>query len=168
LPDDHAVSAMSKTDADLLSRVRGEIDARLSELRPHLEEYEQLQSAAAALGVPEQKPQSAPRRRRQASVRVPGGAKVRVPGGASVRVPGGAKVRVPGGATVRVPGGATQKRILDALEHGSHTVSELVVVTALSGPSVRQNLRRLMGSEAVTRAKRDGKAAYALASRARS
>ena len=134
---------MSKSDADLLNRVRSEIDARLQELRPHLEEYEQLQSAAAALGIadhrtpPARAPAPPPRRRSRRR------------------------------ASVRVPGAATQKRILDALEHGSHTVGELVVVTALSGPSVRQHLRRLLGSEAVTRAKRDGKAAYTLASRAR-
>jgi DNA-binding transcriptional ArsR family regulator len=63
--------------------------------------------------------------------------------------------------------GAAHQAIIAALEHGSHTVSELAVVTAMSGPSIRESLRRLIGSGAVARAKRDGKAAYALVRSAR-
>jgi DNA-binding MarR family transcriptional regulator len=57
--------------------------------------------------------------------------------------------------------------IIAALEHGSHTVSELVIVTAISGPIINNNLRRLQQAGTITRTKRagDGKAAYALASR---
>jgi DNA-binding transcriptional ArsR family regulator len=62
----------------------------------------------------------------------------------------------------RAPRGAAQQAIIAALEHGSHTVSELAVVTAMSGPNIRENLRRLLKAGAVTRAKREGKAAYAL------
>ena len=54
--------------------------------------------------------------------------------------------------------------IVAALEHGSHTVSELAVVTAMTGPSLRQSLRRLVVAGTVTQAKREGKLAYALAS----
>jgi hypothetical protein len=42
-------------------------------------------------------------------------------------------------------------------------VGELTVVTAMSGQNIRENLRRMLSSGAVTRAKREGKAAYALA-----
>jgi DNA-binding MarR family transcriptional regulator len=54
--------------------------------------------------------------------------------------------------------------ILAALEHGSHTVSELAVVTALSGAIINNNLRRLQQAGTIARTKRegDGKAAYAL------
>jgi hypothetical protein len=57
-----------------------------------------------------------------------------------------------------------QRAIVAALEHGSHTVAELGVVTAMSGASIREGLRRLTKAGAVRRAKRegDGKAAYAL------
>ncbi len=65
--------------------------------------------------------------------------------------------------TARAPRGASQKAILAALEHGSHTVSELVVVTGVSAASLRESLRRLLAAGAVTRARRDGRAAYALA-----
>jgi hypothetical protein len=71
------------------------------------------------------------------------------------------------------PSGSTPKRaqrsavavaIVAALEHGSHTVSELAIVTAMSGAVIQSNLRRLQQAGTVTRAKRagDGKAAYAL------
>jgi DNA-binding MarR family transcriptional regulator len=56
--------------------------------------------------------------------------------------------------------------VIAALEHGSHTVSELVVVTAMRGPIIHDNLRRLQQAGTVIRTKRpgDGKSAYALAS----
>jgi DNA-binding transcriptional ArsR family regulator len=63
---------------------------------------------------------------------------------------------------------AAQQAIVAALEHGSHTVAELGVVTAMSGASIREGLRRLAKAGAVRRAKRDGdgKAAYALSAAA--
>ena len=68
----------------------------------------------------------------------------------------------------RAARGAAQEAIVAALEHGSHTVSELAVVTAMSGPSIRQSLRRLVTAGAVTHGRREGKLAYALAARAAS
>jgi predicted Rossmann fold nucleotide-binding protein DprA/Smf involved in DNA uptake len=127
---------------DLLTKIRGEIELRLRELRPMLDEYEQL--LAAAVGV-EQEIRAAKR---------PAGTGV---GSASARNGAG-----PGRA--RAPRGAGQEAIVAALEHGSHTVSELAVVTAMSGPSIRQSLRRLVVAGKVTRAKREGKLAYALPS----
>jgi hypothetical protein len=59
---------------------------------------------------------------------------------------------------------AVQQAILAALEHGSHTVSELVMVTAMSGPEIRANLSRIVRRGKVAKVKRDGdgKTAYAL------
>ena len=104
--------------AELLSRVRGEIDARLSELRPLVAEYERLLAGAEAAA-------ERPRARR----------------------------------------GAAEQAIVAALEHGSHTVAELVVVTALSGAITRDNLRRLLKAGTVSRTRREGRAAYALTRR---
>jgi hypothetical protein len=122
---------------DLLTKIRDEIELRLLELRPALEEYEKLRSAEAAA---------------QEEIRA-----VRRPAGGSSRNGAG-----PG--HVRAPRGAAQEAIVAALEHGSHTVSELAVVTAMSGPSIRQGLRRLVVVGAVRRAEREGKLAYALSS----
>jgi DNA-binding transcriptional ArsR family regulator len=106
-------------DADLLSRVRREIDERLGELRPLVEEYERLLSRNGAGPV----------------------------------------------AGQRAPRGTAQQAIVAALEHGSHAVSELAVVTGMRGPSIRENLRRLLAAGAVTRGKREGRAAYELSAR---
>ncbi|MCW2969839.1 MAG: hypothetical protein JWO23_966 [Solirubrobacterales bacterium] len=123
--------------ADLLSRVRGEIDARMRELRPAVLEYERLLDAADSAG-PDQAAakSSSPRAARRAA-----------PATAA--------------AAPRSPVGVA---IIAALEHGSHTVSELVVVTAMSPARVREGLRRLASAGTVTKARREGKAAYALSS----
>ncbi|HTB50139.1 MAG TPA: helix-turn-helix domain-containing protein [Solirubrobacteraceae bacterium] len=64
------------------------------------------------------------------------------------------------------PGRATRsvarETILDALEHGSHTVGELTVVTAMSGPNINGSLRKLVAEGAVIKTEREGKAAWAL------
>ncbi len=59
---------------------------------------------------------------------------------------------------------AVRQAILAALEHGSHTASELVTVTAMSAPEIRGGLGRLARRGAITKVKRrgDGKTAYAL------
>jgi hypothetical protein len=66
-------------------------------------------------------------------------------------------------ASSRTQDNGDQQAILAALEHGSHTVGELAVVTAMAGPSIREALRRLSKAGRVTRATREGKAAYVLA-----
>jgi hypothetical protein len=125
---------------DLLARVHGEIDARLRELRPAVSEYEELLAAAEDLGLPAGLP-----RPRSARARSPSRAK-------------------PALKRTRAPRGAAEQAIVAALEHGSHTVGELAVVTAMAAPNIRANLRRLLAAGTVTRATREGKAAYALAS----
>ena len=62
----------------------------------------------------------------------------------------------------RVLRGIARETILAALEHGSHTVAELTVVTAMSGPSINGNLRKLVAEGAVVKTEREGKAAWAL------
>jgi hypothetical protein len=132
-------------DPDLLTKIRGDIELRLRELRPLLDEYESLLSAAAG---------------------VEGG--TRAAKGRSSR--GTSKPTRTGGSSngarpvtrQRAPRGAAQQAIVAALEHGSHTVSELAVVTALPEQSIRRNLRRLTLAGTVTGAKREGKLAYAL------
>lgn len=122
---------------DLLARICGEIDARLRDLRPAVSEYEDLLAAGESLGLNASEPPARPVR--------------------------AARPRA-AGARERAVRGAAQQAIVAALEHGSHTVSELVVVTAMSAGNIRENLRRLVRAGAVTTAKREGKSAYALSS----
>jgi DNA-binding transcriptional ArsR family regulator len=62
----------------------------------------------------------------------------------------------------RAARGAAREAILAALDHGSHTVGELAVVTAMSGPNINGNLRKLVSEGAVVKTEREGKAAWAL------
>jgi hypothetical protein len=170
---------------ELLVKISAEIDARLAELRPALAEYERLISAAEALELPVPAAGTSPRRSTSAkragspqsrTTAAPKATRRRAAGprgsaaGTIVRAasPPGRERKAPGARSVRPRAvrGAAQQAILAALEHGSHTVGELAVVTAMSGQSIRENLRRMLGAGAVTRAKREGKAAYALAGRA--
>jgi hypothetical protein len=182
---------------DLLSTIRREIDERLGELRPLLAEYERLSGAADALvarghatGSGLTSTATAKRARRDARV---GGARGSA-GGALELVAGGldgtsgepvhgesaTALKAPIAERVtrsrrsaskatpeRAARGAAREAILAALDHGSHTVGELTVVTAMSGPNINGNLRRLVAEGAVVKAKREGKAAWALADSAR-
>lgn len=154
---------------DLLERIRAEIEARCAELRPRVEEYQQLLSAADALGLPTSE---APAGKRATRAARPAKAKVAPTGPpkakAARRVPRASSAEKDASpASARAPRGGAQAAILAALEHGSHTVAELGVVTAMSGQNIRENIRRLLGAGTITRAKREGKAAYALAAPSR-
>ena len=159
---------------DLLERIQAEIAARRAELEPRLEEYRQLLSAADALGLAGSEQPSAARARARAAkpraAKTPGkaAAKARAPARRRATTARTVASGDPSPPTARAPRGAAQTAILAALEHGSHTVAELGVVTALSAQNIRENLRRLLGAGTVTRARRDGKAAYALAARSSS
>ncbi len=180
---------------DLLTGINAEIEARMAELRPLVEEYRSLISATEALG--QRSPDggaAAPAvasRSKAPAKKKPGRPKTKSTGSASTPRRGG-RLRGSAAGAVRAASapvpteeskgaeesrkatttqtrtravrGAAQQAILAALEHGSHTVNELTVVTAMSGQNIRENLRRMLGSGVVTRAKREGKAAYALAS----
>jgi predicted Rossmann fold nucleotide-binding protein DprA/Smf involved in DNA uptake len=130
------------SSSDLLSKICDELDARLRELRPLLDEYESLLDAVAALEPAVDASTEA---------------------GSSPRAAKKPTPRRTAAAPKRAQRGAAA--ILAALEHGSHTVSELAVVTAMSGQIVNSNLRRLRQAGTITRTKRagDGKAAYTLA-----
>jgi hypothetical protein len=162
---------------DLLTQIRGELDARLRELRPLLSEYERLLVAAEAL-VLEDASEDAPSSRRRVARKTP--ARVSEAPTPAPKAPTPAPKAAPVSAPVvpvkpppcrrdsapkRAQRGAAAVAIVAALEHGSHTVSELTIVTAMSGAIIQSNLRRLQQAGTVTRTKRagDGKAAYALA-----
>lgn len=174
---------------DLLTQIRSELDARLREVRPLLAEYERLLVAAAALDTvgedrPAPTPVAAPAPTRGRVKRAgrtkpaptsapPTPAPTQEPEGSAPaqprvspkpRVSAKPASRPSGSAPKRAQRGAAAVAIVAALEHGSHTVSELTIVTAMSGTIIQSNLRRLQQAGTVTRTKRpgDGKAAYAL------
>lgn len=118
---------------DLLSEIRSEIDERLEQLRPAVAEYEQLLDAAETLDLDG----APPAQRRTARKR-------------SAR-------KKPAVDT------AVRDAILGVLEHGSHTVAELVVVTAMSTTKLNGDLRKLGAEGVVVKTEREGKTAWSLA-----
>ncbi len=227
-------------ETDLLARVCAEIEQRMAELRPLLDEYERLLAADNALdsfetvstddGPPELPPRPAPARRRardrsktgqrgsrdsaagaielaasaaesvtqtpepEPTLPAPRTSRI-LPAMPSLRTQPGlsalpslsmtpvkpAPVAVEAPPAVpkpaieefepepeleRKPASPSEVRqaILAALEHGSHTISELVMVTAMSTPEIRTNLSQLTRQRKVARVKRegDGKSAFAL------
>ena len=147
---------------DLLSEIRSEIDARLEQLRPAVAEYEQLLHAADALeldGAPPTEPVRPAGSRKAATS--PRKTSTR---SAAPRAAGTSAVRKPRAARKQpaVPG-IVREAILGVLEHGSHTVGELVVVTAMSTASLNDNLRKLAAEGIVAKTEREGKTAWSLA-----
>jgi hypothetical protein len=139
---------------DLLSTIAGEIESRLRELRPAIEEYERLSVAAHALEAEQAPPssrRSAPTPRRRSTRPATSRAAAR-------RSSAAAKP----GRAVR---GAAREAIMAALEHGSHTVAELAAVTAMTAANINGNVRRLLSEGAVAKTQREGKAAYVLPGR---
>jgi hypothetical protein len=147
--------------ADLLTRIRAEIDARLSELRPAIAEYERLSTAAEALAakdrVASRPARAAPRPATRAAPQPD--APARVPAKTKARPKAARRARKKRERTAQSP---TGQAILAALEHGSHTVAELVLVTALPAPDIRDSLRQLRKRHTVVKTERDGRSAYAL------
>jgi DNA-binding transcriptional ArsR family regulator len=155
---------------DLLSTICREIDERVNELHPLLDEYEQLLVAADAIettngeivsGAAPIKPAKAAPNGTVIDGKVDGGSARRPK---AVKARGGGMTGYPAGKPklARAARGAAREAILAALEHGSHTVGELVVVTAMSGPNVNGNLRRLVSEGAVVKTEREGKTAWSL------
>lgn len=131
---------------ELLTRVRAEIEGRLAELQGAVDEYQRLLGAADALesSAVAAKPSRAGRRQ----ARVPHQART-----GTARAPRQARM------------GTVEKAVVAALEHGSHTMGELGVVTGSPAASLRGSLRRLLAAGKITRTSREGRAAYALSSR---
>jgi hypothetical protein len=227
-------------ETDLLARVCAEIEQRMAELRPLLDEYERLLAADNALDSfeaapaddepPELPPLPAPSRRRARGPRGSAAGAIELassvppepaapapepePAPPAPRVPrtpreprilaGMPSLRTQPGLSAlpslstapakpapivaeappaalpepaveefepepeleRRPASPSEVRqaILAALEHGSHTLSELVMVTAMSTPEIRAAASQLARQRKVTRVKRegDGKSAFAL------
>ncbi|HTD58081.1 MAG TPA: helix-turn-helix domain-containing protein [Solirubrobacteraceae bacterium] len=148
---------------DLLSTICDEIDERLNELRPLLAEYEQLLGAVSAIEPARRgsakahadgKPDAEPAKRPEAAKR---------PGTATAQRPTRSPRSTAPPKPERAARGAAREAILGALEHGSHTVGELAVVTAMSGPNINGNLRRLALEGVVAKTVREGKTAWSLA-----
>ncbi len=162
---------------DLLSTVCREIEERLNELRPLLDERQRLLDAADALV--EAGREGAAAGARPAGPAVDPRAVANVPDKGSRRsahkpkpklraarpAAKSKKSELASNAEVkpeRAARGTAREAILGALDHGSHTVSELVVVTAMSAPNINGNLRRLEAEGLVVKAEREGKVAWAL------
>jgi hypothetical protein len=157
----------SASGAELLARVRREIDERLAALRPAADEYQQLLGAFDALessaAQPEQPASVAAKPRRVPAAkppRAPTAAPRDAPAAKPARTP--AKPRRAAAKPREQALGAPELAIVAALEHGSHTVAELGVVTAMSGGEIRDGARRLLRAGRIVRASREGRSAYAL------
>jgi hypothetical protein len=150
---------------DLLSKIQDELDARILSLRPALAEYEQLQAIAEALPANDTSPTpaapatTAPASSRARRTAARGAARSNSARGASATPP--ARVK---GRNARKPAsrGPVAQAIVVALEHGSHSTSELVMVTAIPASTINLNLRHLRRDGVVQKIKRGTKSAYAL------
>jgi hypothetical protein len=170
--------------SDLLTKIGSEIDARLGELHPSVLEYERLQAAIESLRetpgadappaaqVPAKR---APAKRKptQKKVAKEAPAKETAPkratkarrgsaAGAIKQAASGSRVKTPRRKRQRTAVGPSEQAVLDALDHGSHTVSELVMVSAMGAREIRAGVRSLLSNKGITKVTRDGKTAYAL------
>jgi hypothetical protein len=155
---------------DLPTNPVRELDARLDELPPLLFEYERLLATSDALGTGDGASHDGEAPGAERTLGATQGRRARRTGhdrdaGASKRAASSSRTRAAGPRKLtRAQRGATQRAILAALEHGSHTTSELVSVTALGGPNTRTNLRRLLAEGKVAKTKRASRTAYPPAS----
>jgi hypothetical protein len=163
--------------ADLLTTIRTEIHSRLDELAPVLEEYEELSTLLDALlldgAAPARtsSPELSSTIRATPTVAKPKGRKrsaaakpVRRGGASASEAHVIAKPRRQPRRRGRPPAiDDTGRAILAALEHGSHTVGELAVVTGLPTSQLRESARKLLAREAIGKTEREGRSAYALA-----
>jgi hypothetical protein len=147
--------------SDLLERIRAEIDERMGELLPQVEEHRQLLEAAVSLEVDEESSTQQAKRSYRSTKRDPAPVKARRTPTTRKRASAKASSGKP-----RAGRNATQQAIEAALEHGSHTLSELVLVTAIEARPIRAQLSRLQRSGVIGKVRREGKAAYSLLSAA--
>jgi hypothetical protein len=153
--------------SDLPERVRREIEARMRELRPFVDEHEELLAVEQTFGAeairgavePARVSTATPPQKTSRDVPARAPARVRAKKPFEQRVNEAPR---PAAKRERAPRGAAAEAIVAALEHGSHTVSELAVVTAMSGQNIRNNLKRLLQARTVKHTKREGKTAYTL------
>jgi hypothetical protein len=152
--------------SDLLERIRAEIDERMSELLPQVEEHRRLLAAAASLEIDEGASTQQVKRSHTSTKRAaePNKAPAKARRASTTRRR--ASVKLPTSGRPRAQRNATQQAIEAALEHGSHTLSELVLVTAIEARPIRAQLSRLQRSGVIGKVRREGKAAYSLLSAA--
>jgi DNA-binding transcriptional ArsR family regulator len=158
--------------ADLLTTIRAEIDSRLDELAPVLEEYAELSALLDALlldGATPATPSSTPSSATRATLTVakPGrrrSAATKPIKRSDTSARKARRVVVKPRRRGRPPAvDDTGRAILAALEHGSHTVAELAVVTGLPASQLRESARKLLARAAIAKTEREGRSAYALA-----
>jgi hypothetical protein len=173
--------------SDLLTKIGSEIDARLGELRPSVLEYERLQAAieslrktrgtdaplAAAAPAKRAPAKKAPAKKKAAKAppakkTVPKRATKAPRGSAGTikQAASGSRTKAPRRKRERTAVSPSEQAVLDALDHGSHTVSELVMVSAMGAREIRAGVRSLLSNKGITKVTRDGKTAYALPSAA--
>jgi hypothetical protein len=154
--------------SDLPERVRREIELRLLELRPFVDEYEELLAVAETLDAEAARgATAAPARGSTSPRKMSRDVASRAHARTRAKKPSVQRVDDPTRLAPkheRAPRGAAAEAIVAALEHGSHTVGELTIVTAMSAQNIRNNLRRLLQTSTISQTKREGKTAYALSS----
>ncbi|HEY1457926.1 MAG TPA: hypothetical protein VGF15_05370 [Solirubrobacteraceae bacterium] len=128
---------------------------RLGELRPLVSEYEQL--LAAERSLKDMKGALATPARATKTQAKPG-ARVRRGSAAGALQRAASK---PSGKRQPTATGTVGQAVLDALEHGSHTVSELVMVTAMRAGEIRGSVRHLLSRDEIVKVDRAGRTAYA-------
>lgn len=137
--------------ADLLDRIRGELQARLQESRAAVEEYERLQEALTAMNGAADKDEPSDASGRTRSV-VAAKRRARPGRGATAK------------SRKRAPRGQNRSRVLNAIgDRPGVTPLELAAVSGVKGPTLYTVLRRLVDEGTV--AKREppgGETGYAL------
>ena len=139
---------------DLLTKIRGEVQQRLDELRPLMFEHEQLLAVERSLNDMDSAPAEPVRTTKSVARRSRSSA-------SSSTGPAKRSAGKPRAKQKRAAVDPVGLAILDALEHGSHTVSELVTVSAVSAGEIRSSIRRLLAAERIQKVDREGKTAYA-------
>jgi len=176
--------------SDLLAKIGTELDARIEELRPLALEYERLHAAEQSLvtaqdtsdapvsAEPTAKKRTAKKIAAKKTTLKPPAAEQaaakrahRTPRGSAARAleqaaSGASTAKQPRKARRRASIGRYEQAVLDALEHGSHTVGELVMVTAMGAKEIRGGVSRLLRDKGIVKIDRGGKTAYALPSAA--
>ena len=140
--------------SDLLTRIRDEVQQRLDELRPLVLEHERLLAVERSLNDMEDASAESVKATKSATRQSRSSARSTT---SAPKRPAGKRRAKPKRTAVDSAGLA----VLDALEHGSHTVSELVTVSAVSAGEIRSSIRRLLAGKQIKKVDRDGKTAYA-------
>jgi hypothetical protein len=134
--------------ADLLDRIRGELDVRLGELRPLVGEHDRLEAALRVLGEPERASRSTPAKRSPA---------------ASAAGPPPAPKPSPAKRRKHAPQGANRRAVLHTVnERPGASAGEIAAVSGVERSSLYALLARLVqAGELVKRDLPTGQSGYA-------